>query len=376
MARDIRPLTLDDIPELSQFLTTGFHAPPEADFAAPEVLRWKYLQLPESISAVGAQVGSSDPHDTRLEEDWSAHANAPRSYVARDESGKIIGHIGLCRTAFEGKGIVADGGGVATIHIIDWLSSPGHRSVGMSLMRQAHQGVETQFGLGVSHLALSVGERAGYMLRSLVPVYNRILRADYWLRTGRSGLVERSIRLVRDAVSQVTWFPTAPQATILLQRVSAFGPEITTVVSKAKAHSILTRRCPARLNALLRFPRQAMSGWHLLDDRGQLRGLAVLNLIPKDQGRTCIGKIVDCVVDDVNVVIWHAAVLALTRELTLQGSDLAQVYASTPWAAEALHRSGYASRFAVKFHMRDRLRLIPHNATFHLTTLEGDYAYT
>ncbi len=32
-----------DIPELSRFLTAGFHTPPEADYAAPEVLRWKYL---------------------------------------------------------------------------------------------------------------------------------------------------------------------------------------------------------------------------------------------------------------------------------------------------------------------------------------------
>ena len=37
MTRDIRPLTPDDIPELSRFLTAGFHAPPDADFA-PEPL--------------------------------------------------------------------------------------------------------------------------------------------------------------------------------------------------------------------------------------------------------------------------------------------------------------------------------------------------
>ncbi len=52
----------------------------------------------------------------------------------------------------------------------------------MSLMRRAHQGVPTQFGLGVSPSALVVGERAGYDLRSLVPVYTRVLREGYWLR--------------------------------------------------------------------------------------------------------------------------------------------------------------------------------------------------
>ena len=43
MARDIQPLRPDDLPELSRFLVTGFHAPPDADFADPAVLRWKYL---------------------------------------------------------------------------------------------------------------------------------------------------------------------------------------------------------------------------------------------------------------------------------------------------------------------------------------------
>src|SRR5262249_5916325 len=124
------------------------------------------------------------------------------------------------------------------------------------------------------------------------------------------------------------------------------------------------------------FPRQAMSGWHLLDGSGRLRGLAVLNIIPKDGGRTRNGKVVDCLLDDVDPDAWHAAFLALTRELMTQGADLAQAYGSTPWAAEALGRSGFSSRFAVKFHIRDREGLIPKDVTFHLTPLEGDYGYT
>ena len=102
----------------------------------------------------------------------------------------------------------------------------------------------------------------------------------------------------------------------------------------------------------------------------------MLNVVPKDQGRTRTGKIVDCLLDDVDVELWQAAMLALTHELARQGADLAQAYASTPWTAEALRQSGYQSRFAVKFHIRDRQALIPREAIFHLTPLEGDYAYT
>jgi hypothetical protein len=354
MTREIRPLTPDDIPELSRFLTAGFQAPPDADYAAPEVLRWKYLESPGS----------------------GAGPTAPRSYVARDEAGRIIGHLGLCRTTFEGQSLAAGEGCVPTIHIIDWLGSPEHRAVGMSLMRTAHQGVATQFGLGVSQAALVVGERAGYELRSLVPVSTRVLRAGYWLRVGGLNPAQRGLRLARDTASRWARPPAAPRAMITVRRVSAFGPEIIPIVEQMKQHVILTSRDPARLNDMLRFPRQAMSGWHLIDDTGRLRGLAVLNVIPKDQGRTRTGKIVDCLLDDIDVVPWHAAVTALTRELSRQGADLAQAYASTPWAAEALRRSGYTARFSVKFHIRDRQGIIPRDATFHLTPLEGDYAYT
>ena len=175
MARDIRPLTSDDIPELSRFLTAGFHALPDSDYATPEVLRWKYLE----------------PHVPRNAESKDGNVMAPCSYLARDETGAIIGHLGLCRTAFEGQAITTDGGQVSTIHIIDWLGSPKHRAVGTSLMRTAHNGVATQFGLGVSEAALVVGERIGYELRSLVPVYVRVLHAGYWLRR-----TDRALRLV------------------------------------------------------------------------------------------------------------------------------------------------------------------------------------
>ncbi|MHC5541655.1 GNAT family N-acetyltransferase, partial [Singulisphaera rosea] len=76
MAFEIRPLHDDDLEELSRFLTEGFHAPRESAFAAPDVLRWRYLE----------PIGDDA---------------SPRSYVARAE-GRIVGHVGVCRTTFGG----------------------------------------------------------------------------------------------------------------------------------------------------------------------------------------------------------------------------------------------------------------------------------
>jgi hypothetical protein len=352
-------LTVDDLPELSQFLAAGFHVPLAAHFAAPEVLQWKYLKPPQA----NACAENSD-------------SSAPRSYVARNDAGRIIGHIGICRTAFEGPRATVTGGQVPTIHIIDWLGSPEHRAIGMSLMRKAHEGVPTQFGLGVSPSALVVGERAGYELRSLVPVYVRVLRTGYWLRTSELGPFHRMARVAYAIIQRFVSFSHTPHTTITLERISHFGPEITPVVEKMKTEVVLTRRDPDRLNQLLRFPGQAVSGWHLLDGAGRLRGFALLNLVPKDQGRTLTGKIIDYLLDDVDVDLWHAAIRALTDELKRQGADLAQAYGSTPWTVRGLEKSGFKSRYSVKFHIRDRQGLIARDATFHLTPLEGDYAYT
>jgi hypothetical protein len=246
----------------------------------------------------------------------------------------------------------------------------------MSLMRKAHEGVPTQFGLGVSQAALIVGERAGYGLRSSVPVYLRVLRTRYWLRKGNPTLLQGGLRLAAETSRRILHRHSRPHMTLTLQRVSCFGSEIDPILSQAKLNAIITRRNAPRLNTMLRFPRQAMSGWHLLDDTAKLRGFALLNLVPENQGWLCTGKIVDCLLDSVDVSLWQAAMDSLAEELARQGADAALAYASTAWAESALQRSGFTARFAVKFHIRDRQHLIPPDAVFHLTPLEGDYAYT
>jgi hypothetical protein len=378
MARDIRPLSPEDLPELSQFLAKGFHARPDADFAAPAVLRWKYLKPLGFGSGITSESSTRSTGQGLQDQLIDAHgcSPAPLSYIALGESSKIVGHLGLCRTYFQGKGISAPSGRIGTMHIIDWLGSPERRAIGISLMRLSHQEAETQFGLGVSPSALAVGERAGYQLRGLVPVYNRVLRAGYWLRKGGLGQIERCLRLARDTAGRLVKRPGRPRAFLTLERVLAFGSEILEITAKAETHVIFTERDPVRLNAFLRFPSQGFSGWHLRDETGRIRGFALLNLVPHDEGRTRTGKIVDCLLDVVDVTCWQAAILALVRELAYEGADIAQCYGSTPWISEALSASGFVSRFDVKFHIRDPQELIPRDAMFHLTTLEGDYAYT
>jgi hypothetical protein len=350
MTREIHPLALQDLSDLGRFLVAGFHAPPDADFAAPEVLRWKYLE-------------------PRGEDD-----EAPRSYLARDEEGRIIGHVGICRTTFEGGAM--PGVRIATLHMIDWLGSPEHRSVGASLMRKAYEKVPTQFGLGGSDAARVIGNPTGYAMKDPVPVYQRVLRPLHWLRVPALGFAARGSRLARDLVRKELSPARLAQIRVELRQVSSFGVELEPITERAKTHVILTGHNPKRLNHLLQFPRQAMSGWQLIVPPNRLYGFAVLNLIPQHGGRVRLGKIVDCLLVDTDVRLWHGAILALTQELGYQGADFAQTFASTPWMAEALQRSGFSSRFALEFMIRDRQKLLPVGIPFHLMPIEADYAYT
>jgi hypothetical protein len=348
----IRPLQPDDLDDLSRFLTAGFHAPPDADFALPEVLRWKYL---------GPWDGTYD--------------QGPRSFLARDEAGAVIGHIGITLTAFEGEAIPR--GPIPTLHMLDWLGSAGHRSVGVSLMRKANNRAPTQFGLGGGADAHRVGKRARYELRGSFSVYERVLRPAHWLRVPNLGPARRSARLARDLVRSFPWRSRTPGTPVECRRVALFDDGwLAEIVGEARQHAVLTDRAAARLNHFLQFPRQAMSGWELRDVAGRARGFGLLNVIPQHQGRIRIGKIVDCLVESADADLWHAAIRALTHALAEQGADLVQAFASTPWMAEGLRRSGFVSRFDLEFNLRDRQSLVPSGVPFHFTPLEADYAYT
>ena len=347
---EIHALSESDLAELREFLAKGFHTSPDAPFAAEDVLRWKYLE------PRGSDAGE-----------------APRSYIARDvESRRIVGHVGICPSRFRGEGLPSQG--VSTLHMIDWLSSEEGRGAGGLLMRRAHQSSETQYGFGGSAAGRGVIDRGGYDLVAEVPVYHRVLRPSYRLRDPSHGLPGRVSRALKDIVRSFTKPPKIARSTVEIRRVDQFGDEIIPITRKYEKHAILTTREPALLNYFLNYPRGGLTGRHVIVD-GQLRGFAVLSIVP-GRGGIKIGKIADCVVDDKNGDDWHATFLALTNELNAQKADYAVAFAANPWTVSALEESGFTKIHHLEFRLRDRGKIIPPGAIYHLTPLEADYAYT
>jgi hypothetical protein len=352
MTLEIRPLRPDDLTDLSRFLAEGFGAPAGADFAAPDVLRWKYLD------PIAIDVGGGG-------------GEAPRSFVACEGGGRIVGHVGACPTAFEGPGLPPRG--VSTLHMIDWLGSREHRSVGTALMRQAQRGAETQYVLVANERARRVTRGAGYEPVAEVPVFRKVLRAGYRWKVPGHGPAGRLLRVARDAARMATNPGRSPRVAVELRRVSGFGPEAARILDDFRTRAVLTGRCPGRLNHALLFPRPGMSGWLILAE-GDPRGFALLNVA--GQGPVRAGKVVECLVEGQDAGLWHAAVSALAAELARQGADLAVAFGGTPWMALALRQSGFAESHRLEFTLRDRRGLIPRGAPFHLSPFEADSAYT
>ncbi|MDG3007769.1 acetyltransferase [Paludisphaera mucosa] len=349
MTVSIRPLAAGDLEALGRFLTSGFQTPADAEFAAVDVLRWKYLE---------SQGDVAEP--------------APRSLVAVDEAGAIVGHVGFVPTAFAGPGLPAP---VPALHMIDWLGSREHRSLGASLMRRAHEAAPVQFGLGGSDAGRSVIRRGGYDSMPSVTVHERILNPLRWLRAGGRS-PGKAARASRDLARRLIHQPRTADARLELEPVSSFGPEVVEVVRAASRFAVVAARTPERLNYALRYPRQAPAGLLVRDADRRVRGFALVNSIPRDGGRIVLGRVVDLLLDDDDPDAWHAALLLLSRELARRGADVAQAFAAPPWTVEALRRAGFISRHPLDFRLRDRQALLPRDRPFYLTPIEADYAYT
>lgn len=345
MPARIEPLQAEDLPALGRFLAEGFGGPADAEFVSEDVLRWKYLE----------------PRPGRDGE--------PRSLVAWDDRGRIVGHVGFNLTTWRRAGSDRE---VSTLHLLDWLADPSHRGVGASLMRRAHARAETQYVLGGSGDARRVIARAGYERLEPVPVFRRVLRPGYRLREG-GPLGGRLLRSARDAARLATDRPrSAGRASVVLRPVGAFGPEVEEVTSRCEGPLIYTGRHADDLNAALSYPRRGLEGG-LVERAGGVVGFALWNVLAR--GRVRVGKVADLFLADRDPAGWRDAFAALAAVLRGRGADVALACGGPAWESEALREAGFRHVFDLDLRLRDRDGRLPRDVPRHLGFLEADYAY-
>jgi hypothetical protein len=340
----IRPIERDDIAAVSKFLTSGFATLVDAEFAAPDVLEWKYF---DSIG------------DTA----------SPRGLIAFDRE-QIVSFVGICPTS-----IVL---GSSTEHIsaghgMDWLASRAHPAVGVHLYNRANESIAVPFVIGGTPMATEIRKRMGWTFPVQVSRFCRILKPLHRLRRPTDDVLWKALlKIGRDYARQVLISPQAPKVALELKPIEMFGDEVEQISRDCGMIDVHTRRTAALLNHFLRYPRAGISGWLIMQD-AKVRGYAMLSVLYREQ--KWLGRIVDCFMDCPDYNLWYSALHNLTRQLGILGADLAECYGSTSWMERALRSNGYHFQRVSPLAVRDVNQLIPKEASFFLTALEGDHGF-
>lgn len=340
----ITPLRRADIPELSQFLTSGFNVSATSPCFSHEVLSWKYFDGPSGPTEVSTC-----------------------SYVARSAN-KIVGHIGICPRQFVIAGSSA--APVSTMHAIDWLVSTPNSGSGAFLMMQAFGTCKTQYAVGGSDQAQAVFPKLGFEQKPGVAVYRKVLAPLHRLRTDE-GLLRRCAGTVKDIVS--VWRRRTPRATqtVELRPVTTFTEEIDCLLRQCSTSIVTCQRDHSLLNYFLRYPQAGFSGW-TIHSSGKMIGFVILKISP--YGHIQLGKIVDCWLDTEDTSCWQAAVTAILDRLRLLSAYAVTCYATTPSLRSALLWSGFTKSGETNVYLRDKGQSLPRDLPFGLSMLEADHA--
>lgn len=344
--RRIAALRRADIPELSQFLTSGFGVPAGASFFSPEVLEWKYFDGPAGL----------------LGDDSNS------SLVARS-AGSIVGHIGICH-----RQLLLPGDGrepISTMHAIDWLGSAAHPGSGALLMLEALATSDTQFAVGGTAQAQALFPRLGFEQQPEVAIFRKVLAPLHRLRTPEQGLVRRCARTAKDILSLRPARRPAGSQTIELRSVAAFAEEIDRLLRPSPLPVIACRPDHRLLNYLLRYPLSGFSGW-TIHTSGRLIGFALLKITADGPVRP--GKIVHCWLDNDDPSCWQAAVWALVDRLRALSADDVTCFATWPSLHAALIANGFVGSSTRNVYLRDKQQLLPRNVPLGLSEFDADGA--
>ena len=366
IGRKITPLRRDDIPELSQFLISGFGEPATSSYFSHDVLAWKYFDGPTSFPV-------------------PQRADSPCSLIARS-AGKIVAHLGICFRQFviSGDGTSENAATpISTMHAIDWLGSAVHPGSGSLLMLEAFKTCKTQFAVGGSAQSQALFPRLGFEPKGTVASFRRVLSPLHRLQTTDQRLFRRWAGATKDAAA--VWraclrgcVRPSPQ-TVELRPVTEFTADIDGLVRKSSLRLVRCQRNHQLLNYLLRYPRSGFSGFTIHAPRhaprhasGRMIGFALLKVTP--HGRIQFGKIVDCWLDTDDASCWQAAIAALIDQLRAQSADDVKCYATHPSLHAALLANGFSKSGESKVCIRDTHHLLPRDLPFALSGFEADGA--
>jgi hypothetical protein len=303
----------------------------------------------------------------------SGTAQAPAAFYWRDSAGRVLGFIGLMRTA-----LLSAAGAQPAAWFVDWCVAPGQPGIGMGLLRKAEASAGMLLTLQGSADTRQILPRLGWK-ESAAPItwlrpLSRRFVGDWLARQAPAGLGPLA-RL------------TAPLAMVALRPRRAAQPEGSELVSVERlpasydsvgnghaAEVVAMRRDSAYLNWLCTdYPDGGYRLW-LARRHGAAVGHLVTRCDPDRQQRQR-GRIVDAAWPWSDAALGAWLVGEAVAALRAEGADYVECLASTDALTEALHQTGFRRRTAVPLWYHRLPAGAPAPERWHITLLDCDRAY-
>jgi hypothetical protein len=303
MNGQLRPLQESDLPRLEAFLRQVFAAPPEAQFAARQMLAWKYL--------------TSDPV-------WAGDL----SYVL-ERDGRLAAHAGACPVVFRSP----TGRRVTCATIIDWAADRGTPGAGLVVCRHVMQLADATFLIGGTATTWALAPSLGFRPVLQARVYVRWVRPlkEFWLRPKNP---RAALRLLH-GVARAPFGRLAARRGWGISPVSRFDESAQSVVAAAPRLYSAAERTLAQLNHRLDCPATATRGYLLLRS-DTILGYAIATVGKWE------AKILDLRLNSQDPKDWAAAYAVVTDRLSKEpGVCRICALASVPMLQQALESNSY-----------------------------------
>lgn len=300
-------------------------------------------------------------------------AAAPAAFYWRDGDGRVLGFVGLMRTA-----LLTPTGVHPAAWFVDWYVAPGQPGIGMGLLRRAEAAAGILLTLQGSADTRQILPRLGWKESAAPVTWLRPLSrrfAGEWLARQVPAALRPLARLAAPLAAAALGPRCAPRPDgcelVAVDRL----PESHDAVGNARAaEATAMRRDSDYLNWLCAdYPDGGYRLW-LVRRRGADVGHLVTRCAP-DRRERRRGRIVDAAWPWTDAALGAWLIGAAVAALQGEGADYVECLASTPALGTALAVAGFRRRAPVALWYHRLPAGVPEPDRWHLTLVDCDRAY-
>ena len=258
-----------------------------------------------------------------------------RSFVAVDQQGSVVGHIGYVKTTY-----CIDGKQVVSVYPIKWIVSPvtKGKGVGKRLLTSVLDLTDFSFHYGGTKVANPIHLSVGYRIRCRLPIYRKVIDPLRYLTLSEGSWPKRLVKTVLLSSGSLCRITTASRGgEIALDRYDSAGGQ----GHEKGASRFRNAEAWTHIAWLLDCPLVDAHAFTIRHN-GRSIGIAVCYL-SKDNVKPRSARIVHLSDLGDRLKLWNSALDQLEKFCRAQGAAVISLLASYPILIKVLRRQGFVS---------------------------------